>query len=150
MRRTAFTVITALPPGDAISRLVELLEAGGVEVAREESVLRSVRTPVPLLNVEPRLYSNRNWLGINPFVLVTSVEMRAAASANGTVVNVSIDRWRVILIWALAAFLVLFSAFSAPFWATVSIAGIMLVLCALHLRWAHTLTRFEIEQQLRS
>jgi hypothetical protein len=150
MRRKVFTVITALPPGGAINRIVQLLEAGGVEVARERGGVRSVRTPIPLLNVEPRLYSNRNWVGINPFLLVTSVEITATVGSAGTVVKVSIDRLRVMLVAAFEALVVLLISVSAPIFATAMIAGIMVLLCAIHLRWAHTLTRFEIEQQLRN
>lgn len=69
MRRKTFTVTTALPPKEALGRLVQLLETAGVKIEREEAGVRSIRTPIPMINVDPRLYSRRNWVGINPFAV---------------------------------------------------------------------------------
>lgn len=149
MRRKTFTVTTALPPDDALGRLAQLLEIEGVKINREQGGVRSLRTPIPLLNVDPRLYSRRNWVGINPFALLTAIEMRATASGGGgTVVNVSIDRRRVVLLLILEAVVVLSLAFNAPLLATLVVAAVLLGICSALLRWAHTLTRFEIRQQL--
>jgi hypothetical protein len=151
VRKKVFTVTTALPPDSALDRLAQLLEAGGAEVCREGGVVRSVRTPTPVVNIDPRMYSDRNRVGINPFALLTAIEMSATESATGTVVNVSIDRTRVILIWALFVCPPdLCIAASVPFGTAVAFAGMTLAVCAVALRWAHTLTRFEIEQQLES
>src|SRR5690348_398355 len=100
MRRKTFTVRTAFPPKEALSRLVKLLEAEGVKIEREEAGVRSLRTPIPLINVDPRLYSRRNWVGINPFALLTSFKMTLAASEGGSSIDVSIDRRRVVLLLA--------------------------------------------------
>ena len=149
MRRKSFTVSTALAPNDALGRLVQLLETGGAKVAREESRVRSLRTPIPLLNVDPRLYSRRNWVGINPFSLLTALEATTAASNNGTAVNVSIDRRRIMLLLVLDAVLVFAIALRAPWLPTLAIAAVLLGVSAALLRWAHTLTRSEIEHQLQ-
>src|SRR6266481_3671116 len=114
MLRKTFTVATALPPNDALGRLVQLLETEGVKVAREENRVRSLRTPLPLLNVDPRLYSRRNWVGINPFALLTAIEAKANASSGGTIVDVSIDRRRIILLLVLEALVAIATAFNAP------------------------------------
>lgn len=149
MRRKTFAVTTALPPGDALGRLVQLLETEGVKVGREGNTVRSLRTPIPLLNVDPRLYSRRNWVGINPFVLLTAIEMTTTASSSGTLINVSIDRRRVVLLLVLEALVVFSIAVRAPLPATLAVAAALLGVCAVLLRWAHTLTRFEIEEQLQ-
>jgi len=148
MRRKTFTVTTALPPEDAIRRLAQLLETEGVKVNREQSGVRSLRTPIPLISVDPRLYSRRNWVGINPFALLTAIEMRATASSGGTVVDVSIDRRRIMLLLVLEAAIVLSLAFKAPWLPTLIVAAVLLGICSALLRWAHTLTRSEIRQQL--
>jgi hypothetical protein len=149
MRRKTFTVATALTPDDALGRLVQLLETEGVKVSREGNGVRSLRTPIPLLNVDARLYSRRNWVGINPFALLTAVELTTAASNGGTVVNVSIDRRRIMLLLVLEAVVVLSIALKAPLLPTLAIAGILLGVCAALLSWTHTLTRSEIEHQLQ-
>src|SRR5438874_724151 len=106
MRRKSFTVTTTLPPDDALRRLVHLLEAAGVRVNREEGGVRSLRTPTPLISLDPRLYSRRNWVGINPFALLTAIEMRTTVSSSGTVVDVSIDRRRIMVLLVLEALVV--------------------------------------------
>ncbi|SRR6266404_9521186 len=149
MLRKTFTVATALPPNDALGRLVQLLETEGVKVAREENRVRSLRTPLPLLNVDPRLYSRRNWVGINPFALLTAIEAKANASSGGTIVDVSIDRRRIILLLVLEALVAIATAFNAPWLPALIVAAGLLGMCSVLLRWAHTLARSEIEHQLQ-
>lgn len=149
MRRKTFTVATTLLPKEALGRLIQLLETEGVKVAREENRVRSLRTPIPLLNVDPRLYSRRNWVGINPFALLTAVEMTTTASNDGTVVNVVIDRRRILLFLVLEAVVILSIALKAPLLPTLALAAVLLGVCAALLRWTHTLTRSEIEHQLQ-
>ena len=148
MRRKTFTVTTALPPDDALSRLAQLLEIEGVKVNREGGGVRSLRTPMPLLNVDSRLYSRRNWVGINPFVLLTAIEIRATASDGGTLLNVSVDRRRIVLLLVLEAAVVLSLGLKAPLAPTLIVAAVLLSICSALLCWAHTLTRSEIRQQL--
>lgn len=148
MRRKTFTVTTTLPLDDALRRLIRLLETEGVKVDRQESEIRSLSTPIPLLNLDPRLYSKRNWVGINPFALLTSVEMKATTGSSGTVINVSIDRRRIVMLLALEAIVVLSIALKAPLLPTLILAAVLLGICSALFRWAHTLTRFEIRQQL--
>lgn len=150
MRRKTFTVRTALPPKEALSRLVKLLETEGVKIEREEAGVRSLRTPIPLINVDPRLYSRRNWVGINPFALLTGFRMTMAASEGGSSIDVSIDRRRVVLLLAFEVLVVLAMVFRAPPLATLSVAVVLLGVCAVLLRWAYTLTRTEIERELRA
>jgi hypothetical protein len=149
MRRKTFTVTTALPPKEALSRLCQLLEIEGVKVECDEAGVRSLRTPIPLINVDPRLYSRRNWVGINPFALLTGLRMTTTTGDDGALIDVSIDRRRVVLLLAVEALVVLAMAFRAPLLATVAVAAVLLGVCAVLLRWSYTLTRTEIERQLR-
>jgi hypothetical protein len=149
MRRKTFTVTTALPPKEALGRLVQLLETAGVRIEREEAGVRSIRTPIPMINVDPRLYSRRNWVGINPFALLTGLRMTTADRDGGASINVSIDRRRVLLLLAFEVLVVLAIAFRAPPLATLVVAAVLLAVCAVLLRWAYSLTRTEIERQLR-
>lgn len=145
-----FSVATNLSVDDTLSRLTRLFEAGGVTVTRENDGLRSVRTPVPLLNVDPRLYSRRNWVGINPFALITSVEASTTATGNGTVIDVSVDRRRLVLLLVFEVIVVLLIAARAPLEATIAIAVMLPGVCLLLLRGSHTLLRREIEKEMKS
>jgi hypothetical protein len=46
---------------------------------REGTVVRSLRAPLPLISVDPRLYSRMNWVGINPFSLLAGLRMTIVA-----------------------------------------------------------------------
>lgn len=150
MMNKTFSVATDLAAEDALGRLTRLFEAGGVTVARQDNGLRSARTPVPLLNVDPRLYSRRNWVGINPFALVTSVEAITRAVSGGTVIDVSIDRRRMVMLLIFEVVLVLVIATRAPWGPTIGAAVFLLGVCLLLLRWSHTLLRQEIEREMKS
>jgi hypothetical protein len=63
--------------------------------------------------------------------------------------NVSIDRRRLLLLLVFEVLVVLSVGIKAPWVATVVLAVVLLGICAALLRWAHTLTRTEMERQLR-
>ena len=152
VRRIGFTVITRLRRDEALDRLAKLLEAGGakdIEIDRDRGMVRSSSMPFPVANVDPRWYSRRNGIGVNPFAILTAIELTAAARGLDTVVSVQIDRLRAILIAIAEILLVLFIALSAPLWPTLAIAGVIFVLSALVMRLSRTLVQFEIKQQLQ-
>jgi hypothetical protein len=97
MYRRVVQVFTVLPPGEALDRLDQLLNRWGVLVSREDGVVRSINTPLPLGTVDARLYSNGiYWVGINPFSLITAVDVSATVSGTETVISVSINRLRAV------------------------------------------------------
>lgn len=140
---------TALDADDAIGRITHLLQAEGVEARRDQDTVRSLRTPMPFLNIDFRLYSRRNWVGINPFALLTAIVITASAGESGTTLEISIDRRRMFLLLAIEALVVLTIAFSAPVVPTLIVAVILFGACGALLRLASTLTRSEIERQLQ-
>ena len=149
MRRKSFSLVADLPIEEVIGRLTGLFEAGGASVIREDNCVRSVHTPVPLLNVDPRLYSRRNWVGINPFALVTGVEAAAAPGDKGTQVNVRVDRRRMLLLLAFEVALIFVIAIDAPLLVVLAVSVFVLSLSGLLLRWSYTLLRSEIQQALQ-
>jgi hypothetical protein len=140
--------MTSLPAEEALGRLVQLFEAGSVVAEREGLSVRSVDIPLPLLNFDRRLYSRRNWVGINPFMLASEVEATAApANGGGTLVVVNVDRLRLLGQLAIAVAVVLSIVVVAPL-PGLAAAVFALGLCLLQFRWSHTLLRSEMKQAL--
>jgi hypothetical protein len=153
MRRRVFQVCTVLPPGEALDRLAQLLNRWGVLVSREDGVVRSINTPLPLGTMDPRLYSNGiYWVAINPFSLITAVDVSATVSGTETVISVSINRLRAVsqAIAAILFVIVLDMIVDAPFGAKIVMTVMVLGLSTLLTRLAYMLPLEEIERQLRS
>ncbi len=62
-----------------------------------------------MLGIQPKLYSHRNWVGLNPFVFVSGVDLRFKQDENGlTRVTVRVNRLRGLLwvaFWITCGFL---------------------------------------------
>jgi hypothetical protein len=145
MRLKTFTVTTLLPPDEVLGRLVRLFEAGGVTADRADRTVPSVYIPLPLLNIHPHLYSQRNGVGINPFVLASKVEaMAVRAEGGGTLLIVQVDRMRLLGQFVIAVAIVLGIVVVAPL-PGLAVAAIASGLCLLQFRWSHTLLRGEME-----
>lgn len=150
MRRKVFRVATALPAGEALDRLAQLLHNWGVKVSRESGVVRSINTPIPLGNLDPRVYRNRYWIGVNPFSLITAIDMTVTVSGALTEISVSIDRLRAILV-ATAVMLmgsVIDINDAAPLGVKIALNAILLSGCAFLMRQAYVFPLEEIELKL--
>lgn len=89
-----------LPAVTALERVKALLSAEGVDYTVAELSVASTRTPIAVLGIQPRFYSRRNWVGLNPFAFVTDVHIRCEQEADRTSrVTIRVSRRRAIL-WA--------------------------------------------------
>jgi hypothetical protein len=87
-----------LPPATALERVTALLSAEGVEYTATDLSVASTRTPIAVLGIQPKLYSRRNWVGLNPFAFVTDVQVRCEQEADrNTRVTIQVGRRRAIL-----------------------------------------------------
>jgi hypothetical protein len=150
VRRKIFSVTTPLPPGEALRRLSELLESEGVEIRRDGDTIRSVYMPQPLTTFDPRGHSNRNGVGINPFALLWAVEMTVTEAAGGAMVSLSVDRLWLLGLSAFQGPVMTLVILHAPLGVKVAAVAIMTTIFAVLFRWTWTLTRFEMEAQLRT
>lgn len=101
-----------MPADSAIELVKGLFSSEGVEYNTSNLSVRSVRTPIAVLGIQPVMYSNNNWVGLNPFAFVGGVEVNCAQVASGlTSVTLRINRLRGFL-WV--AFFMACSLFAAP------------------------------------
>jgi hypothetical protein len=109
MRHKSYELLCRLSAQAALERIEGLLSREGVEYRATNLSAASVRTPIAVLGIQPKLYSHSNWVGLNPFVFVSSVEVRCEQVDGGiTKVTVRINRFRAFLwvaFWTLCSLL---------------------------------------------
>ena len=100
-----------LAPREALSRIGNLLAEEGVKFKEEaELSLVSTATPIVILSIQTRLYSRKNWVGVNPFVFISAIRVDCKQDGgSGTTIELRINRRRALLLvvfWAICAALV--------------------------------------------
>ena len=70
----------------------------GVKYMAANLAITSIKTPIVVLGIQPKLYSHSNWVGLNPFAFVSGVDLRFKEDENGvTRVTVRVNRLRGFL-----------------------------------------------------
>jgi hypothetical protein len=92
------------------------------------------------------VWSNRYWLGINPFSLISAIDITVTVSGAKTLISVSINRLRAVSISiAGILFLIIFDmAVSVPLVPRIAANVLALGWFGIGTRWAHALVFDEI------
>ena len=137
MQKT-YELTSRLPAVTAMQRVEDLFAKEGVEWRRGDLSITSVKTPIDILGIQSRLYSKKNWVGLNPFVFVSSVDVRCEPGEGDIVrINVRIDQFRTLMwvaIWVTCSGLAA-SAMPEP------VGAILLIAVTLTIAWL-ALVRF--------
>ena len=106
MKNITFTLNTVLSTSEAIMRISNLLTSEHVNFQADLNSIRSEEIPIPLFSFDKRLYTRRNWVGINPFIFVSGVDfLIKEPCSKQTQINITICQGRAILMYV---FFVLF------------------------------------------
>lgn len=103
-----FEITCPIAPQAASERIEKLLSHEGVKFNKTDLRITSTRTPMVVLGAQPKLYTRRNWVGLNPFAFITGIDVRCESSDGVTKVNVRVNQRRSICwaaIWALCGYL---------------------------------------------
>lgn len=93
-----YKFICQLPAHIASERIEGLLSKEGVRYTVADFSISSVSTPIAVLGIQPKLYSRSNWVGLNPFVFVSGVDLHFKENESGfTRVTVRVNRLRALL-----------------------------------------------------
>jgi hypothetical protein len=83
---------------EVLARIAALFSNEGVRYEMDSSGVSSTRTPIAIMGIQPGMYTHNNWVGLNPFALVSGVDVRCERYEDGlTKVIVRINRWRAFL-----------------------------------------------------
>ena|SRR5713101_3299330 len=117
----------------ALDRVEALLSAEHVEVRRSANSLSSTHIPFPIINIDKRLYSRRNWVGINPFIYLGNVSVSYCVRASGShYLDVRISRSRGAVLFAFALLLAVFVGAYAPE-VKIGVAFSLFVICVAYI-----------------
>lgn len=98
MKRSTYFLSSPLPSEATIARLGDLFARAGVQYRTEGLRILSTSTPVALLSAQRTLYSNRNWVGLNPFAFVSGVDLRCHLGKSGrTEITIQVNKLRTFL-----------------------------------------------------
>ncbi len=98
MIHVTYEFVCPLPARAASERIESLLAREGVEYRTGTLSIVSIRTPLDVLGIQPRLYSRSNWVGLNPFAFVSGVDAKfEELDGPSTRVTVRVNRRRALL-----------------------------------------------------
>ncbi len=94
------TLKSYLPKETVIERLQALLRSEHINFHVDGNNIITTDIPLPIFSFDKRLYSRNNWLGINPFVVVSRIDFAIQGTAN-IQIDITIDRLRSFVIYLL-------------------------------------------------
>jgi len=92
---STFHIASLDSPDEALPKIARLLEEEYVEFEIERNAIRSTRTPVTFVNIDRRNFSRLNWVGMNPFVYVTGIEVEFHPEDPRGAYRLIVDRTRL-------------------------------------------------------
>lgn len=98
MKVKTYILSSRLSREAAIVRIGKLLAGEGVQYRTEGDSIFSLSTPIVLVSLQRIAYSNKNWIGLNPFPFVTGVNVRCQPADRGLIdIIVQVNRTRTFL-----------------------------------------------------
>jgi hypothetical protein len=98
MKHKTYILSSRLSAETTITRIGELLAKEGVQYRAEGLSIFSISTPIALLSLQRTLYSDRNWVGLNPFTFISGVDVRCQLDESGlTEIIVQVNKARTFL-----------------------------------------------------
>jgi hypothetical protein len=104
-----YVLRSSLEPSEVLRRAGNLLPSEGVGFTSQPLSIVSTSTPFAVLGFQRRLYTRRNWLGINPFTHISALDVTCDRAGDTTNVTLRIDRTRAFLFagfWAACGYVV--------------------------------------------
>jgi len=99
---TTCELFCALTPRNVVQRVAQLLSDEGVEHTIRDLSIASTSTPFAVFGFHSRMYTRKNWVGINPFVSISAVVVDSKNfDDGGSRVSIGVNRTRAVL-WCLA------------------------------------------------
>jgi hypothetical protein len=96
-----YELVSRLPAQTVSERIQALLSKEGVEYRAGDLSVMSVKTPIAVVGIQPKLYSHSNFVGLNPFTFVSGIEVECGQDDREfTKVTLRINRLRGVL-WVL-------------------------------------------------
>ena len=122
MKKITLRLCSKLSIGDTIRRIADLLAHEHVNFNTSPNSIRSTHVPFPIVNFDKRMYTRKNWVGLNPFIFISTIEIFfKELNTKETGVDICIDQQRAIIIYLCLLCLILLVALAIPIlWGGIS------------------------------
>jgi hypothetical protein len=127
-----YILTSPLTPQEALRRAAALLASEGVRYTTTSLSIVSTTTPFAIAGFQRRLYTRRNWLGINPFTHASAVNLTCERTGDGTSVTLEVDRTRAI---GFAVLWVVCGALTVP--PLPMVGGVLVMAAVASVAWFH-------------
>jgi hypothetical protein len=123
MKKIHFRLYSKLPMIDTIRRITELLACEYVGFHADQNSIKSTHVPFPILNIDKRMHTRKNCVGINPFIFISGIEIfLKEINTRKTQIDISVDQDRAILIYLFILCITLLVALTIPIlWIGISL-----------------------------
>jgi len=100
MERIDFTLHTKLSVNAAIAQISNLLASEHISFQTDLNSIRSKEIPLPFSSFNKRLYTRKNWVGINPFIFISEINIIIKEfNLQQTQIDVTICQKRAIIMY---------------------------------------------------
>jgi hypothetical protein len=140
---------TVLPADAALVRLTDLLKAEGIRFELAGAGARSTSIPLAIFSFDPVQYTWRNWVGLNPFVWFSSIDVECSPVEGGANVAITLDRRRLILFCGFWSVNLAVIASRAPVGVILGVAAVVAIGNLVGWRLAKSLLRTEVLSALK-
>lgn len=113
-----------------LEKLRELFDYESIKFESNTTSIKSQRMPFPIGSFDFRIYSRKNWIGINPFVFVSGIEINVDADNDQkSKLRIEINRNRAILVYlfVIVLFLMATANLPNPSWAMIFFCGLSII-----------------------
>jgi hypothetical protein len=137
----------------AIDSMEKLLKKAALTCGKNASEVWSEHIPMPIINVDTRLYSRKNIIGINPFVYLSSFRASFVNdSDNECTVTVNVNYERSVFLFVLYAAVATFVLIALPLY--TAIAWYLLIVVLIYMFFFRLtvgyLIKYEITAAIKS
>jgi hypothetical protein len=107
---------------EILQRMENLFKYEFISYRVDSTSIISNYIPIPLIGIDRRLYSKKNWIGINPFIFISKIELlvKPLDFQEGVQMKININKRRGIILYFIIIALIGFVSCNLPaLWAAI-------------------------------
>ncbi len=146
MNKIKYTIQSDHSIKSALRGIEDLFNYESIKFLSDSNSIRSVQIPMPIVSFDRRFYSKKNWIGINPFIYISSIEINFKKPSTGKViVDITIGQKRTFIIYLIVLLLTGMVAINLPnYWAGISLFSLVAIFTFIFKVCVKKLIKYEI------
>lgn len=129
MNKIKYTIKSDRSINSVLRRIEDLFNYESLKFLSDSNSIRSVKIPMPIVSFDRRFYSKKNYIGINPFIFISSIEINfKKPSTEKVIVDINIDQSRAFIIYLIVLLLTGMVAINLPnYWSGISLFSLVAI-----------------------